>query len=202
MHAGLYLSTFVLLLTGVALLGEGIRALEDAFGGHAATALRHRLLGAAVAGAALLAALVRPRAAGRFLAESLRFRRNELAWFRRYPAFLLRPSRNPPARHDGHFDPGQRVFNLLVLASLAALTATGVLMWFPRAFVPAVFGWSLRIHRLATWVLVGAVAGHLLVASGVLPAYRGAWRAMHRGGRVPRELAARLWPRWAEEEGG
>jgi formate dehydrogenase subunit gamma len=114
---------------------------------------------------------------------------------------VLRPSRNAPAPHEGHFDPGQRLFNLAAGAALLALSATGLLMSFPRAFVPAVFAWSLRVHRVATWWLLAAVAGHVLVASGVLRAYRGAWRAMHGGGRVPRELAERLWPSWAARGG-
>ncbi|HXF71459.1 MAG TPA: cytochrome b/b6 domain-containing protein [Actinomycetota bacterium] len=201
LHAGLYVLTLALLASGVALLGEGIRPLEGLFGGHVASARAHRWLGYGLIGAAALVALARPRAAARFLADSARFRRGELAWFASYPAFLLRPSRNAPARHEGHFDPGQRVFNLAVVAALLALSVTGLLMSFPRAFVPAVFAWSLKVHLAATWALAAAVAGHVLVASGALRAYRGAWRAMHARGLVPRELAERLWPAWAERQG-
>jgi hypothetical protein len=42
------------------------------------------------------------------------------------------------------------------------------------------------------------LAGHLLVAIGVLPGYRGVWRAMHLAGRVPVATARRIWPGWAE----
>jgi formate dehydrogenase subunit gamma len=201
LHAGLYLLTLALLGSGIAVLGEGIRPLERLLGGHVASARAHRALGYALIGAAVLVALARPRAVRWFLAESVRFRRRELRWFASYPAFVLRPSRNAPAPHEGHFDPGQRLFNLAAGAALLALSATGLLMSFPRAFVPAVFAWSLRVHRVATWWLLAAVAGHVLVASGVLRAYRGAWRAMHGGGRVPRELAERLWPSWAARGG-
>ncbi len=198
LHAGLYLLTLALLASGIAVLGEGIRPLERVFGGHVASARTHRWLGYALVAAAGLIGVGRPRAALRFLAESGRIRRSELRWFVSYPGFVLRPSRNRPARHEGHFDPGQRLFNLVVLGALLALSATGLLMSFPRAFVPAVFAWSLRVHRAATWALGVAVAGHVLVASGALRAYRGAWRAMHGGGLVPRSLAERLWPAWAE----
>jgi formate dehydrogenase subunit gamma len=198
----LYLLTFLLLFSGVAVLGEGIRTLEGVLGGHVEAARRHHRLGYVLLTGGGLVLLLRPRACARFLVESVRFRRAELGWFGSYPAFLFRPFRNRPARHEGHFDPGQRLFNLLVLVSLIALSSTGVLMSFPRAFVPAVFAWSLRVHRAATWALTAGVAGHVVVASGILPAYRGTWRAMHGGGRVPRELAERLWPRWEEEERG
>jgi formate dehydrogenase subunit gamma len=181
-------------------LGEGSPALEALFGGHLSTARWHRWVGFGLLGFGVLVAVVRPGPSAWFLFESVRFRRKDLGWFSRYPSFLLRPARYPPAPHDGHFDPGQRVFNVLVVVSLVALAATGAVMSFPDRFLPAAFGASLRIHRAATWVLGIAVAGHLVVASGVLPGYRGVWRAMHRDGRVPAALGELLWPKWARRQ--
>jgi hypothetical protein len=34
------------------------------------------------------------------------------------------------------------------------------------------------------------------------PGYRGAWRSMHLGGRVPRAVARRLSPGWLERTSG
>jgi hypothetical protein len=73
-------------------------------------------------------------------------------------------------------------------------------MAFPQRVVPAAFAWSLRLHESATWVLMASIVGHLVVASGAIPAYRGVWRAMHADGRVSRMLADRLWPAWAERQ--
>jgi formate dehydrogenase subunit gamma len=106
------------------------------------------------------------------------------------------PRRNAPAPHGGHFDPGQRVMNVALVVSLLALTVSGILMSFPERITPAAFAVSLRAHRASTIVLVIVLAGHVLVASGILPAYRGVWRAMHGDGRVSGELAGRLWPSW------
>jgi formate dehydrogenase subunit gamma len=198
-HTVLYVATAVLLLSGVAVVGEGVRGLEALFGGHAATARAHRYLGFALVAVAAALVALRPRACGRFLVESFRFRSADRRWFASYLPFLLRPSQRRPARHEGHFDPGQRLYNLLVVVSLVVLAATGVVMSFPKTFTPDAFAWSLRIHRAATWILMAAVIAHLALASGVTRAYRGAWRAMHGDGRVPRELAEKLWPRWAEE---
>jgi formate dehydrogenase subunit gamma len=76
-------------------------------------------------------------------------------------------------------------------------------MSFPQRFVPAAFAASLQIHRAVTWVLGIAVAGHLVVVSGLFRGYRGVWRAMHWGGRVRVTLAQVLWPEWArDQEGG
>ena len=43
------------------------------------------------------------------------------------------------------------------------------------------FATMVRIHRGATYVLTALVVGHVLLVSGLLPGYRGAWRAMVTG---------------------
>lgn len=200
LHAVVYLLTAFLLLSGVAVGGEGIRWIERLLGGHVAAAAGHRWVGLALIGVAAVVMAVRPRSVMRFLAESLRFRRGDVRWFATWPGFVLRPGRVSLARHEGHFDPGQRVLNVVIVAAFLVLAVTGAVMTVPRLVVPAAFGISLRLHRAATWVLAASVAGHIVVASGVLPSYRGVWRAMHRDGRVRADLARTLWPRWAEDE--
>lgn len=200
LHAAVYLLTGFLFLSGLAVLGEGSPALEGLFGGHVATARWHRWVGFGLVGLGLVVASLRPGTSAWFLSESVRFGRRDLDWFVRHPRFLLRPSRHAPAPHEGHFDPGQRVFNLVVVVSLVALAATGAVMSFPQRFLPAAFAASLQIHQAATWVLGIAVVGHLVVVSGVFRGYRGVWRAMHRDGRVAAALGEALWPKWAKRE--
>jgi formate dehydrogenase subunit gamma len=50
------------------------------------------------------------------------------------------------------------------------------------------FVWLLRVHVWATYVVTLMIGGHILIASGLLPGYREAWRSMHLGGRLD--------PRW------
>src|SRR5690606_30867477 len=64
------------------------------------------------------------------------------------------------------------------------------------------FVWYRRIHLWSTYLLTPVLAGHILIASGVLPGYRGVWRAMHLGGRLRRRDAARVWPGWLERHDG
>jgi formate dehydrogenase subunit gamma len=189
-----------LFFSGISLLGEGKPALEAVLGGHVSAAHWHRWIGFGLVGLAALVLALRPAASRKFLAHSIAFRSADLGWFVTYPSFLVRPRRHSPARHEGHFDPGQRAMNLVIVLSLIVLSATGIIMSFPQRVTPMTFAWSLRIHRAATWVLAGAVGGHVLVASGILRAYRGVWRAMHGDGRVRGHLADRLWPRWTEEQ--
>jgi formate dehydrogenase subunit gamma len=61
-----------------------------------------------------------------------------------------------------------------------------------------VFAVLAKIHLWTAIVVTPVILGHLLIAVGVLPGYRGVWRAMFRGGRVPEETARRVWPGWAE----
>lgn len=200
LHATVYLLTAFLAFSGVAVSGEGRPSLEDLLGGHETTAASHRWIGFLLIGVLLLVAAVRPVAIGRFIAESVRIRAREINWFKTWPRFVLRPRRNAPSRHEGHFDPGQRAFNLVVVVSFLALAVSGVVMSLPERFTQKAFAVSFDVHVVATVVLVVAVAGHIAIASGVLNAYRGVGRAMHLGGWVRADLARRLWPRWAEAQ--
>jgi formate dehydrogenase subunit gamma len=178
-----------------------VSAIQDLLGGHVAAGRWHRWVGIGlVITLGLLVPILRLRATWRFIWESIRFRWADLGWFRAYPAFVARPSLKDLPRHEGHFDPGQRLLNIAFLAAFLVLSVTGLLMAFPDRFQPFVFAWSLRVHRIATWLFVALALAHILVASGLLPAYRGVWRAMHSSGRVHRRLAQRLWPRWVERE--
>lgn len=201
-HAGLYLVTGFLLLSGISVAGEGYPFLANLIGGHVAAAGWHRWVGFGLIGAGLLLPALRPRAALRFLTESIRFGKGDLRWFVAYPGFVLAPRSHDPGHHGGHFDPGQRVLNCLILLSFMALSVSGIIMSFPQRLTPTAFAVSFKIHVVATVVLAASVAGHVLVASGLLSAYRGVWRAMHGGGRVSAKLATKLWPVWAEEQEG
>ena len=50
------------------------------------------------------------------------------------------------------------------------------------------------LHRWATFVVTPVIVGHIVIAAGVLPGYRGVWRSMHLGGRLPADVARRIWP--------
>jgi formate dehydrogenase subunit gamma len=46
----------------------------------------------------------------------------------------------------------------------------------------------------ATYALAVLVVAHVIIAIGILPGYRGVWRAMHLGGRTPASAMRRVWP--------
>jgi cytochrome b subunit of formate dehydrogenase len=145
-----------------------------------------------------LALLVLPlvvwwREAISFVRETVRFDHGDGGWWLRWPAAILT---GRFARHEGHFDPGQRVANVIMVGGLLVLTSTGVGMNMLHG--GPLFAWLSTLHRWTTFVITPVLAGHVLVAIGILPGYRGTWRAMHFGGRVSEDTALRLWPAWAE----
>jgi cytochrome b subunit of formate dehydrogenase len=128
-----------------------------------------------------------------FTVESLRFRRQDLGWFTGWPRAVVS---GRFGFHDGHFDPGQRVANIAMVVGLLAVIVSGAAM--AQLHGGPAFVWLVRVHRWSTYLLTPLLLGHILIASGLLPGYRGAWRSMHLGGNIKREDARRLWPGWLD----
>jgi formate dehydrogenase subunit gamma len=190
-HAATYLVTVALLGTGWWLRRghEGQPSVLARLVGRPDVEV-HRGAGWALAGILLVGTTVGFRGARTFVRETARFDHGDGRWLRRWPGGALTGRFAP---HQGHFDPGQRIANVAFVVTLGTLVVTGVglttIHGGPRFVVLD------RVHVLATYALTVLVAGHVLMAVGVLPGYRGAWRSMHLGGRTPRATAARLWPR-------
>lgn len=198
LHAGGYLTTLALLLTGWWLWarGEGRPSpLAEVFG--APDTRVHVWFGWGLAVVLVLPLIVWWKAVIAFVHETFRFDRGDGRWWARWPSAVLT---RRFARHEGHFDPGQRLANVVMVGGLLVLTATGIGM--TTLHGGPMFAVLSRIHRWTTFLVTPVLAGHVLVSVGVLPGYRGVWRAMHLGGRVSEETARRLWPAWTERSIG
>jgi hypothetical protein len=55
---------------------------------------------------------------------------------------------------------------------------------------------TVAIHRWSTFLVTPVLLGHIVVASGVLPGYRGVWRSLRLGGRLRADVVRRLRPAW------
>jgi cytochrome b subunit of formate dehydrogenase len=193
-HAAVYLTTLPLLLTGWWLLlgGEGNPSPLARLFGTGDTRV-HVWFGRVL----LVVALV-PLVAGRkgivtFVKETFRIDRGDGRWWVRWPAGALT---GRFGRHEGRFDPGQRVANVVIVIGLLVLTGTGIALTLLHG--GPVFAQLARIHKWTTYIVTPFILGHMLIAFSVLPGYRGVWRSMHLGGRVPEGTARRVWPGWAE----
>jgi cytochrome b subunit of formate dehydrogenase len=195
-HAGTYLTVLLLLFTGwwLTLGGEGDPSVVSQLSGLSDAEL-HTWTGWTFVGLAVLGAVLGWRAARTLLVDSVRYRRSDLRSFMRWPRAVFT---GRFGRHEGHFDPGQRIMNLVMILLLLALVVSGVGL----AVVSGgpEFVWYNRIHRWSTYLLTPVLIGHIVIAAGLLPGYRGAWRAMHLGGRLRTRVAERLWPAWLERE--
>ena len=195
-HTAVYVTTTALLLTGwwLALGGEGSPSPLARLFGRPDTRV-HVWFGWALLVAMLLPLLIWPRGLARFARETVRIDPGDARWWRALPraAFTGRF-----AWHRGHFDPGQRVANVVLVGGLGTLVVTGVTM--AALHGGRLFAVAARVHLIAAIAITPVIVGHVLIAIGVLPGYRGAWRAVHRGGRVPLATARRLWPGWTARE--
>lgn len=192
LHAGVYATTLVLLATGWWLtLGQEGRPspLSTALGWSDAEI--HTATGWALAAVAVVGAVIGRRGLRTLVADSLRFTKSDMVWFRRWPAAVFT---GRFAHHEGRYDPGQRIANLAILVLLALLIASGVGL--AVASGGPVFVWCNLIHRWSTYLITPLLLGHIVIASGVMPGYRGVWRSMHLGGRLKRSDAERVWPGW------
>lgn len=193
-HAAVYFTVLLLLGTGWWLLTghEGDPSPAARLTGVADTTL-HTWAGWFLTGLTVVAITLGARATRTFVRETVRVDDGDLRWFVRWPVALFT---GRFAHHRGHFDPGQRVANVVLVVLLAALVGSGVgltLVVGGPGFV-----WLQRVHRWSTYLITPVLAGHILIASGVLPGYRGVARAMHLGGRLRAETARRIWPGWLD----
>lgn len=197
-HAVIYSSVLILLATGWWLLAgqEGSLSPLAVLTGMSDISL-HKLVGWILAGLALAGLLLGIRVIPSFVAESLRLRRSELGWFARWPGAVFT---GRFGWHQGRFDPGQRFLNVTLILGLAVLVGSGIGLVIVHG--GPMFVVLAQVHKWTTYLVTALILGHVLVASGVLPGYRGVWRSMHLGGRLDARVARRLWPAWSRNSGG
>ncbi len=194
LHTATYLVTIPLLVTGwwITLGGEGHPSpIAWLFG--TGDVRVHRWLGWALAVLVIAPIVFGWRGVRAFARETFRRDPGDGRWWARWPSGALT---GRFSRHQGEFDPGQRLANLAIVAGLVVLTASGIAL--STVHGGPTFVWLNRLHRWTAYVVTVVLVGHVVVALGVLPGYRGVWRAMHLDGRVPEETARRVWPAWTE----
>jgi len=189
-HAFVYLAVLVLLGTGWWFVTGGYRRDSPlaAVTGLPDTAI-HEYAGFVMIAVIVTGLVLGARGVATFVRESVTYRRSDGRWLARWPRAAF-TGRFPA--HSGHFDPGQRLANVVMVVTLLALMLSGLgLLYLPA---DALGGAVLPTHRWATFLVTPVILGHIVVASGVLPGYRGVWRSMHLGGRLPADVAHRIWP--------
>lgn len=193
-HAAVYVAVLVLLATGwwLALGHEGEPSPLSRLTGRPDTQV-HTWMGWGLTLVVAAGLALGVRSAVTFIRESLRFRRSDAGWLRAWPRAVFTGRFH---RHEGHFDPGQRIANVVLVVLLVVLVGSGVAL--AGLHGGPAFAVLVRVHRWATWAVTPVIVGHVVVAAGLLPGYRGVWRSMHLGGHLDVRVARRLWPAWVE----
>jgi cytochrome b subunit of formate dehydrogenase len=197
-HALVYIATLPLTFTGLWLLSgsEGHPSPLSHIAGMSDPKL-HLWLGRALAVLVFVPLVAGRKAIVTFVRETFRRDRGDAKWWARWPAASFT---GKFARHEGHFDPGQRVANVLIVGGLAVLTVTGIAM--AALHGGSTFALLRKIHRATAYLFTAVIVGHMLIAAGLLPGYRGVWRSMHLGGKLRLATARRIWPGWTERSAG
>jgi cytochrome b subunit of formate dehydrogenase len=195
-HTAVYVVTLALLATGWWLLAgrEGDPSPLARLTGIPDARI-HTWLGWALVVVSLAPLPFAVRGLTGFGRETLRYDDGDLRWLVRLPAAIVT---GRFARHEGHFDPGQRIANVAIVVLLLLLVASGVGLTLVDG--GPVFAIMAAVHRLSTIAFTIVIVGHIIVALGILPGYRGVWRSMHLGGRLRLDTARRLWPAWTERK--
>jgi cytochrome b subunit of formate dehydrogenase len=102
-----------------------------------------------------------------FLRESARFDRGDGRWLLGWPRATFT---GRFGSHSGHFDPDQRLANIVIVVLLAVVVITGLgaIDWWSSGLWAAMFG----VHRWASYAMTPVLLGHIVVAAGILPGYR------------------------------
>jgi cytochrome b subunit of formate dehydrogenase len=194
-HAGIYVTVLLLLGTGWWLVLVGYErtsplARLTGLGDHEI----HELAGYAMALVILVWVPFGVRGVRSFVRETARCQRGDGRWLLGWPRAVFTGRFGP---HSGHFDPGQRLANVVIVGLLAALLLTGLGTIFgPSAGLRAAM---FNAHTWSSYAVTPVILGHIVVAAGILPGYRGVWRSMHLGGRLPVRVARRIWPAWVDQ---
>lgn len=123
-HAAVYVAVLVLLGTGwrLALGHEGEPSPLSRLTGRPDTQV-HTWMGWGLTLVVAAGLVLGVRSAVTFVRESLRFRRSDLGWLGTWPRAVVTGRFH---RHEGHFDPGQRIANVVLVVLLVVLVGSGV----------------------------------------------------------------------------
>ncbi len=144
----------------------------------------------------VLAMLVFGRGTGRFLKSILSWDKNDSAWMRGFPKWMIRPQsvKLPP---QGKEKAGQKVSAWMIICLSVILAGSGLIMWGAQDIPANIARWTYIVHDLATAGLVFIVMMHIYMGI-MFPATRRSWTSMVTG-YIPETEAKVGWTRWYNE---
>jgi len=185
-HWCLALSCFLLCITGMGTMYHSLNFIGYAMGGMANLRMLHHY-GGLFFGASLLVAIVI------FGKEAFKFSSKEdWPWIKEGGGFLWHVEDIPDV---GKFNPGQKMFFLVVVLGGLAMLASGLIMWFPLNFGVELVRTMYVVHSFGFLLIFAFVFVHLYLvtigAPGSAPAMFTGW--------VTRGWMKKQHPKWLKE---
>jgi formate dehydrogenase subunit gamma len=168
--------------------------------GGGAVGIVHRIAAVLFTGVPALQAILEPKTALGFVKEAFAWGKDDLKWFLAAPGYYFGgPEGEMPTQ--GRVNAGQRLWELIILATGAIFLTTGTVLWFFRWSVPIyVYQWALFVHGIAFVTVFAMFLVHLYV--GVLhPRFRESLRSM-LDGKVSPSYAKRHYRKWYDRIAG
>ncbi|HSH49599.1 MAG TPA: formate dehydrogenase subunit gamma [Halomonas sp.] len=174
-------------LSGLALFHPALFWLSNLFGGGTWTRILHPFIGVAML---VLFAFMVMRFAGRN-----RLKARDRQWLSRWRDMLAKRDENlPPV---GKYNAGQKVLFWVLVASMAVLLLTGIVIWrayFSDFFAVGIIRFASLLHAFAAFVMICAIIVHIYAAIWV----KGSVDAMLYG-KVSRAWARKHHSLWYDE---
>lgn len=181
--------------TFLVLLFSGIALLVPPFAYFAAggtSRLIHKIASFVLAVLPIVYIVLNPKAAKELLKESFTFTRDDIAWFKRMPAYFVGRAKGLPPQ--GRINAGQKLHHAATFIMFVTIGVSGwVLMFGKGRLGPAALGGVAMIHDLSMLGLTVLLIGHIYFTF-----LYDAFSAMLTG-FVTEEYARMEHPKWLDE---
>ncbi len=182
-----------LLITGAILFFPGL-------GGAAAGGLTrsiHRIAVVFFVGVPLIYVAINPRMSWHFIKETFTWGSADFRWVCLAPDYYFGGAEEKMLP-QGHVNPGQKAWQLIVVVTSVIFLVSGLLMWFFKSSLPpGVFQWSVIAHDVAFIVALLMLLVHIYL--GVIhPRMTESLRSM-LDGKVSRKYAQNHYGLWYKE---
>ena len=192
-HWGHTAAFLILVITGAILFVPGLGA--PAAGGL--TRLIHRIAAVFFVGAPVLYFIFNPRMSLHFIKETLTWGKSDIEWIGKAPDYYFGggEEKMPP---QGHINTGQKMWQLVVLATGGLFLITGFIMWLFKGIIPSgVFQWCVIVHDIAFILAFLMLLVHVYL--GIIhPRMTESLRSMWDG-RISKKYAKSHYGKWYGE---
>jgi formate dehydrogenase gamma subunit len=183
----------ILVVTGAILFIPGLGS--PAAGGI--TRLLHRIAVVFFVGAPIVYLIIAPRKAWQFVKECFIWGVDDIKWVSKAPDYYFGGDEEKMLP-QGHINTGQKMWQLIVVATGVVFLITGIIMWFLKDIIaPAVFQWCVICHDVAFILVFLMLLVHIYLGA-LHPRMTESFRSM-LDGKISKKYARGHYGKWYDE---